>query len=93
MPIYEYQCESCGHVEEALQRFSDQPLKVCKHCSGKLSKLISHSAFHLKGTGWYVTDYSGKANKHSSKSSEQSTPSGQAADKAPAENNKTTGND
>ena len=60
MPIYEYQCEQCGEVEEALQKISDKPLTKCKNCSGKLHKLISQSAFHLKGTGWYVTDYAGK---------------------------------
>ena len=63
MPIYEYQCEQCGKVEEALQKFSDKPLSECRHCSGKLHKLISQSAFHLKGTGWYVTDYASKTRK------------------------------
>ena len=61
MPIYEYQCEKCGGIEEALQRFSDKPLTKCKHCSGRLHKLISQSTFHLKGTGWYVTDYANKS--------------------------------
>lgn len=60
MPIYEYQCEQCGQVEEAIQKFSDKPLTKCSHCAGKLHKLISQSAFHLKGSGWYVTDYAGK---------------------------------
>jgi putative FmdB family regulatory protein len=60
MPIYEYKCEQCGNVEEALQRISDDPLTTCEHCSGKLHKLISHSTFHLKGSGWYVTDYANK---------------------------------
>ena len=60
MPIYEYECTKCGVIEEALQKFSDKPRVKCKHCSGKLQKLISHSSFHLKGTGWYVTDYSNK---------------------------------
>lgn len=65
MPIYEYECEGCGRVEEAFQKISDKPLRRCGHCSGKLHKLISQSAFHLKGTGWYVTDYTnkGKAKK------------------------------
>jgi putative FmdB family regulatory protein len=67
MPIYEYQCAKCGAVEEALQRFSDKPLSKCKHCSGKLQRLISHSAFHLKGSGWYVTDYAGKSKSSSAK--------------------------
>ena len=69
MPIYEYQCDACGRVEEVMQRISDKPLVKCSHCSGKLRKLISHSAFHLKGTGWYVTDYAGKSQHQESNSS------------------------
>ena len=60
MPIYEYECEKCGNVEEVLQKFSDRPLKKCNSCSGRLHKLVSHSSFHLKGTGWYITDYAKK---------------------------------
>ena len=65
MPIYEYECTKCGKIEEVLQKFSDNPLVKCKHCSGKLHKLISHSSFHLKGTGWYVTDYANKSRSNS----------------------------
>jgi putative FmdB family regulatory protein len=61
MPIYEYECTKCGEVEEVFQKFSDKPLKKCRHCSGKLHKLISQSTFHLKGTGWYVTDYANES--------------------------------
>ena len=61
MPIYEYECTKCGRVEEVLQHFSDKPLRTCRKCSGRLHKLISRSSFHLKGTGWYVTDYAGKS--------------------------------
>ena len=61
MPIYEYQCQKCGEIEEALQKFSDKPLTKCKHCSGRLHKLVSQSSFHLKGTGWYVTDYANRS--------------------------------
>jgi putative FmdB family regulatory protein len=60
MPIYEYQCEACGQITEAWQKFSDPPLTTCKACQGKLTKLISHSAFHLKGGGWYVSEYGSK---------------------------------
>jgi len=63
MPIYEYECTQCGAIEEVIQKFSDRPLKKCKHCSGKLHKLVSQSSFHLKGTGWYVTDYAKKSRK------------------------------
>lgn len=68
MPIYEYQCDHCGKIEEIIQKFSDKPLTECRYCSGRLHKLISQSAFHLKGTGWYVTDYAGKAQKDTSAS-------------------------
>jgi putative FmdB family regulatory protein len=60
MPLYEYQCEQCGDMIEVLQKFSDEPLSRCRVCSGKLKKLISRSSFQLKGSGWYLTDYSRK---------------------------------
>ena len=67
MPIYEYQCSKCGNIEEAIQKFSDKPLSKCRHCSGRLHRLISQSTFHLKGSGWYVTDYANKSKNSSSK--------------------------
>jgi putative FmdB family regulatory protein len=83
MPIYEYECESCGKIEEAWQKMSDAPLTTCNHCQGHLHKIVSQSSFHLKGSGWYVTDYSGKKQpekkqtneKKSTDSSETSTQS------------------
>ena len=60
MPIYEYQCSKCGSVAEVLQLFSDKPLSQCDQCGGNMNKLISQSTFHLKGSGWYVTDYANK---------------------------------
>lgn len=70
MPIYEYECTKCGHQTEALQKFSDPPLAECELCHGKLIKLISHSTFHLKGTGWYVTDYASKSRGNQGKSAQ-----------------------
>ena len=60
MPIYEYQCAACGRVMEKWQKISEEPLTTCPSCGGELSKLISNCSFQLKGSGWYVTDYSGK---------------------------------
>ncbi len=60
MPIYEYQCSQCGTISEVLQQFSDKPRSICDQCGGKMNKLISQSTFHLKGSGWYVTDYANK---------------------------------
>jgi putative FmdB family regulatory protein len=69
MPIYEYECTKCGKIEEVLQNFSDKPLTKCQSCRGKLQKLVSQSTFHLKGTGWYVTDYANKSAKSQKPSS------------------------
>lgn len=56
MPVYEYSCKRCGDFE-ITQRISEDPLKKCPTCGTKVTKLISTSAFHLKGSGWYMTDY------------------------------------
>ena len=60
MPIYEYQCKKCESVFEILQGFNDKPATKCEECGGRLKRLISVSAFHLKGSGWYETDYGKK---------------------------------
>jgi putative FmdB family regulatory protein len=62
MPIYEYRCSSCGHEKEVLQKLSDLPIAECPAC-GKptLRKLVSAAGFHLKGSGWYATDFKGGA--------------------------------
>ncbi len=66
MPIYEYQCSKCGEVFEAFQKMTDNPLTECKFCHGRVEKLISHSSFQLKGSGWYLTDYARKSQPSSS---------------------------
>lgn len=60
MPLYEYQCDACGHRFEKIQKFSDPPEDTCPTCRGTLRKLASAPAFQLKGTGWYATDYGKK---------------------------------
>jgi putative FmdB family regulatory protein len=65
MPVYEYECQKFKRVTEAMQKFSDPPLTKCPHCAGRLRKMISRSAFHLKGSGWYVTDYARKGDSAS----------------------------
>jgi len=72
MPLYEYQCTKCGKVFERLQRFSDAPLETHDDCGGHVERLISAPAFHLKGSGWYATDY---AKTSSSKTDGKSTES------------------
>jgi putative FmdB family regulatory protein len=70
MPIYDYQCEACGHQMEALQKISDAPLTECPSCKAAgLQKLVSASSFRLKGSGWYETDFKTGAKKHGTQDS------------------------
>lgn len=57
MPIYAYRCAKCGSEEEHIQKFSDPPMTECGSCGGSLEKMVSPSAFHLKGGGWYKDGY------------------------------------
>lgn len=100
MPIYEYECEKCGHQTEILQKFSDPPIAECSACRGKMKKLISQSTFHLKGSGWYVTDYASKSNASNTKvrsgeSRGESSDTGENASKmeAKSSSDKSTKND
>ena len=62
MPIYEYQCPKCG-VFEVTQRITETPLKECPTCKADVHRIISHTSFILKGSGWYATDYARSAGK------------------------------
>jgi putative FmdB family regulatory protein len=74
MPIYEYQCEACGHILETLQKISDAPLTKCPECGeDALKKLISASAFRLKGGGWYETDFKTGNKKNVAQTEKKST--------------------
>jgi len=87
MPIYEYECEKCGHRFEKIQKFSDAPPDTCPKCGGALHKMQSAPAFQFKGTGWYVTDYpkSGASDtKETKKTSEASEASKSDAAKTEA---------
>ena len=68
MPIYEYQCDNCGHSAEIMQKISDPLLTTCPHChQATFKQLISATGFQLKGTGWYVTDFRNKDKKDKEK--------------------------
>lgn len=75
MPIYEYQCQSCGHEMEAIQKMSDQALSDCPACGKpELKKLISAAGFQLKGGGWYETDFKNGSKKPAKDSGSESKP-------------------
>lgn len=71
MPIYEYQCQSCGECTEVLQNVNDAPETVCPSCDAEaLRRLVSAPSFQLKGTGWYVTDFRDNDKKPDNEKSE-----------------------
>ena len=80
MPIYKYECKTCAHIFEDLRGFNDPNPDECPECGeGQIERLISGGNFHLKGSGWYVTDYGGSPKAKSSSgakdSSQTATPS------------------
>jgi putative FmdB family regulatory protein len=84
MPIYEYKCKKCGKEFEMFQGITDPAATACRFCSGPVRKMVSLSSFHLKGSGWYATDYSGKKAPASEKKADtkKETPTDTAADKS-----------
>src|SRR4051794_6374240 len=91
MPLYEYECESCGKRFERIQKFSDPPPESCPTCGQPVKRLVSSPAVHFKGSGWYVTDY-GKgssekggdkgSDKGGDKGSDKSSPSADSSSKS-----------
>ena len=83
MPIYEYICNACSNEFEEWQKITDSPVRKCPSCGKrKVERLVSLSAFHLKGSGWYVTDYGGKKAGHADRSSAADKSAGDSADKS-----------
>ena len=98
MPIYEYECQKCGHTLEALQKFSDKPLRECPECGRHtLKRLMSAPLFRLAGSGWYETDFkSDKEKKRNLADSAGASGSDKAGDNSsakPATEKSGTGSD
>lgn len=82
MPFYEYQCGSCEHRLEVLQKISDDPLLYCPECNeAALKKQVSAAAFRLKGTGWYETDFK-DGDKKKQKTTDNSSSKNQSESKS-----------
>ena len=74
MPTYEYLCEKCGNFD-FVQKITEDALKTCPTCGGSVKRLISATAFHLKGSGWYKTDYGSSGSRGGSPAGESSNAS------------------
>jgi putative FmdB family regulatory protein len=69
MPIYEYECKSCHHAYDLIEKMSDEPNKHCPACNQDTAvRLVSAAGFQLKGTGWYATDFKDKTSTDKKKS-------------------------
>jgi putative FmdB family regulatory protein len=89
MPIYAYQCGSCGHAKDVLQKISDAPLTVCPSCGAdRFAKQITAAGFQLKGSGWYATDFRGGSKPAATPAESKGSDAGKA-DSAPASTSKT----
>jgi putative FmdB family regulatory protein len=86
MPIYAYQCGSCGHAKDVLQKISDAPLTTCPSCGAEsFTKQITAAGFQLKGSGWYVTDFrGGSSGSSASKPAESKPAEGAKTESTPA---------
>ena len=84
MPLYEYQCESCAHRFERIQKFSDPQADTCPKCGGAVRKLISSPAIQFKGSGFYITDY-GKQGSSTESKSQKADKAGAAAESTKSE--------
>jgi len=82
VPLYEYQCQSCGHRFEKIQSFSAPEEKECPVCGGPVEKLLSAPAVQFRGSGWYVTDYAGKGGGGSKKAESGAKAESGSGDKA-----------
>lgn len=98
MPLYEYQCESCGHRFEKIQKFSDPLEENCPTCGGTVKKLFSSPAIQFKGSGWYITDYAKKSSSDAgaatkTDSSTDSSKTGKSESTTPAASSGSAGGD
>ena len=85
MPTYGYRCSTCGHEFEIRQKITDQPLKACPECQGKLAKILYPVGISFKGSGFYSTDYKGSGNGTAGSSNERAAAAdGSSASKAEA---------
>ncbi len=94
MPIYDYECRNCGHVFDVLQKMSDDPLSDCPECGQPdLRKLLSAPNFHLKGSGWYATDFKPDKKPSSAESPDGGSKAADGGSKAPDGDKKSAGSD
>src|SRR6266576_2718264 len=82
MPMYEYECDVCGHRFEKIQKFSDPLEDTCPVCTGHVHKLQSSPAIQFKGSGFYITDYAKKDHVAAAKADKEGTGKSENSEKS-----------
>jgi putative FmdB family regulatory protein len=90
MPLYEYQCDACGHRFEVIQKFSDPLVEACPKCGSAVRKLMSSPAIQFKGSGFYITDYAKKDYTEATKADRDSKGTKESTDTKAAKETKDT---
>ncbi|CAM3012498.1 FmdB family zinc ribbon protein [Legionella worsleiensis] len=94
MPIYEYECASCHHHFDLMQKYTDSPVTQCPEClKNTVTKLISPAGFQLKGTGWYATDFKDKGTAAKSSTDSSKTESTTSKDTTTTKSTESTKGD
>jgi putative FmdB family regulatory protein len=88
MPLYEYECDACGHRFEVIQKSADSPSGACPKCGGAVHKLQSAPAIQFKGSGFYITDY---ARKDQAASKSEKSDKSEKSESSSGEGTKTEG--
>jgi putative FmdB family regulatory protein len=80
MPIYDYQCTSCGFKKEVMRKISEPNVTACPECQKEtFAKQVSAPSFQLNGTGWYATDFKNSGSKNSGSKSDAKAEAAPAA--------------
>jgi putative FmdB family regulatory protein len=83
LPLYPYRCTQCGHRFEKIQRFKDEPEKVCPKCGGVLERPLTAPGLSFKGAGWYVNDYASKSSSSSGDAAVSGDKTGKSSEAKP----------
>jgi len=94
MPIYEFECLTCGERFDRLQKLSDPDPDACPQCGAPgVRRRLTAPAFRLSRSGWYETDFKKDGDKkrnlveagESKKPDDKPAEAGKVADSKPAE--------
>jgi len=89
MPTYEYECRECGHFFEKFQSMTEERIKTCPECKGRVDRLFGTGAgIIFKGGGFYETDYRSDSYQKGAQKASSSSAAAKASAKQESSNKK-----